>query len=157
MMIRLLATVAVFLLCGGCGGTRQPTPVAPSDVPGLVALYETAGLEAAPMDDHSLVISREGLNVLVFLEDDGASLQAVLPCTRAGRGDPAEVNAWNASRRYGRAYLDENDGLGRHRRVQAEIAGQHRPGSSSTRCGLRLPPPGRSTSRARQRVAFINE
>lgn len=100
------------LLLIGCTGGRPPTlleaTTSPDPVPALAAAFTASGLQTRPFDDTSLIISRDHLNVVVFVEDDGESLQAVLPCTRGGLGDAASVARWNAHRRFGRAYLDED-------------------------------------------------
>lgn len=107
----LLAT-PLLLLLAGCA-CRGPAPLlevttGPDPIPALAAVLAAGGLQTRPFDDHSLVISRDHLNVVVFVEDRGESLQAVLPCTRAGMGDAARLADWNATRRFGRAYLDED-------------------------------------------------
>jgi hypothetical protein len=104
--------IAATLALAGCAGTGAPAPagdLAPdAQMRALAAVFRDAGLEAGFFDAHSVVLSREGLDVLVFREDDGSSLQAVLACTRQGRGDAGRVLAWNAGRRFGRAYLDDD-------------------------------------------------
>ncbi|MEZ4386244.1 MAG: YbjN domain-containing protein [Candidatus Krumholzibacteriia bacterium] len=107
----LLGVLLVTAL-GGCA-CREPVRLldltgGPDAVGALTAAFAQGGLPARAFDDHSLVISRDGLNVIVFVEDDGESLQAVLPCTRGGLGDGGRVAGWNAGRRFGRAYLDED-------------------------------------------------
>jgi hypothetical protein len=99
------------LLVGCTGGGPPPVLEATTSsdpVPALAAAFTAGGLQTRPFDDTSLIISRDHLNVVVFVEDDGESLQAVLPCTRSGLGDGASVARWNAHRRFGRAYLDED-------------------------------------------------
>ena len=114
MKQRIYLSLAVIVLASLIGGCRCPSPrdgsdaPAPPDIPQLVAVLQAADLEARAMDAGSLVLSRDGLNVLIFAEDEGSSLQAVLACTRYGVGDPRLVARWNATRRFGRAYLDED-------------------------------------------------
>ncbi len=106
------AMLTMGLLLVGCAGRPAPAlldlTTAPDAVSHLAAVLAAEGLTSRSFDDHSLIISRDGLNVVVFVEDGGESLQAVLPCTRSGAGDRSRVADWNASRRFGRAYLDED-------------------------------------------------
>lgn len=107
----LLAAPLLFLLAG-CA-CRGPAPLlkvttGPDPIPALAEALADGGLQTRAFDDDSLIISRDHLNVVVFVEDQGESLQAVLPCTRAGEADAGRVARWNATRRFGRAYLDED-------------------------------------------------
>jgi len=107
----LLATPLLLLLTGcACRGPASLLEVTtgPDPIVTLAAALADGGLQTRAFDDHSLIISRDHLNVVVFVEDGGESLQAVLPCTRAGMGDAARLAHWNAARRFGRAYLDED-------------------------------------------------
>ena len=91
----------------GCGG---PNP-APTDITELTRLLTAADFAAVRFDDRSLVLKRDWLQVMVFSEDGGESLQAIFPHTGVrAEVDPAAVSHWNATRRFGRAYVDE-DGL----------------------------------------------
>lgn len=105
-----LVTAAVLLaltFVSACG--HAPFEQGPrDDTQALATVFASEAIDAAPMDAGSLVITRDGLNVLVFVEDEGQSLQAVLPCTRRGLGDVGAVARWNATRRFGRAYIDED-------------------------------------------------
>ena len=83
----------------------------PTDAEALASALARRGLDAVAMDPGSLILKRDGLQVLVFVEDAGASLQAVFPHTgRLAPLDPDAIATWNATRRFGRAYRDE-DGL----------------------------------------------
>jgi len=116
MMRRLvpLLIVSVFLAGCACRGPARKLmlPRGEEAIPTLAAIYEAAGLASRVFDEHSLVLSTaEGHNVVIFLEDDGGSLQAVFPCVRGGLVvDASAVSNWNATRRFSRAYLGE-DGL----------------------------------------------
>lgn len=130
--------VLCLLASAGCGG-RQHGPVqtwaeagpAPAPVPGaaldptdastrtielpltadaVASLLGTADQTAVRLDVDSVVLRRDELQVLVFLEDDGHTLQAVLPYIGLHAGDPHLIERWNASRRFGRAYLDHEAG-----------------------------------------------
>ncbi len=103
----------LILLLAGCTGgppAISPNDPPPHDIPGLVSLLAAAGLDPVAMDDISLVLRDGSLMVLVFLEDDGESLQAVLPYRGSRHGDRERMDRWNASRRFGRAYIDEDGG-----------------------------------------------
>jgi hypothetical protein len=111
----LAASVAALLAAhlGGCGGPEavpgDAPDRAPAEVPALVALLEAEGVEAVAFDAGSLLLKRGWLQVPVFVEDGGASLQAVFPHTgRMAPLDPGRLARWNATRRFGRAYLDED-------------------------------------------------
>ena len=111
--MRTLGACAVLLTClvAGCGGPATDPNRAPADVDGLVTLLVANDLDAAAFDAHSLLLKRDWLQVLVFVEDDGQSLQAIFPHTgRQAAVDPDRVARWNATRRFGRAYVDD-DGL----------------------------------------------
>ena len=80
----------LILLLAGCTGgppAISPNDPPPHDIPGLVSLLAAAGLDPVAMDDISLVLRDGSLMVLVFLEDDGESLQAVLPYRGSRHGD----------------------------------------------------------------------
>jgi len=109
----LLALVVAGALAG-CAGSGGPpaagsaplaTPLATAD---LAERLAAAGLDAVRLDDVSVVLKGDGVQLLVFVEDGGESLQAVLPYIGRASGDPTRIAAWNASRRFGRAYLDED-------------------------------------------------
>jgi len=107
-----LVLLALMLVLG-CGG-RRPADVrllapVPLTVPQLDALFASAGFTTRVFDPRSLALSTpEGYHVIVFLEDDGASLQALFPCVRRGTMPDGAVAAWNVNRRFSRAYLDED-------------------------------------------------
>jgi hypothetical protein len=106
----LVAAALAALMVPGCGGpdADPATAPAPADVAGLVELLRAGGLDAVAFDAGSLVLKRDWLQVLVFVEDGGESLQAVFPHTGlAAPLDPRVLAAWNAARRFGRAYEDE--------------------------------------------------
>ena len=111
-MIRIrLGTAAVLLglVLAGCAGTRSESVRAPADVVGLVDLLTANDLDAVAFDGVSLLLKRDWLQVLVFVEDDGESLLAVFPHTgRSAPVDPDRVAGWNASRRFARAYIDDD-------------------------------------------------
>ncbi len=102
--------LAVGLLTG-CGGPAADPAHAPADIDGLVSLLVANELDAVPFDAQSLLLKRDWVQVLVFVEDGGESLQAIFPHTgRRAPADPDRVARWNATRRFGRAYVDD-DGL----------------------------------------------
>ncbi len=110
-MTRRLA--ALMLLTGVMGCTASgPRPLAPltpgpTAIHDLAAVFAEAGLTVRVFDDTSLILSREGFNVVVFVENAGGSLQAVFSCVWRGSGDfQARVATWNSTRRFSRAYLD---------------------------------------------------
>jgi hypothetical protein len=130
--LALVLALAGMLIACGCGGSRgdrapqtapapapapasetRPADAAVVDLPvtaETVALLLSAGdLVAVRLDAGSVVLRGDGEQVLVFLEDDGTTLQAVFPFTSLGRGDPRLIARWNATRRFGRAYLDHED------------------------------------------------
>jgi len=106
---RLAGSVLIVLSLAGCG-CPSPAPVtAPADVDGLAELLAANALDAVVFDAGSLLLKRDWIQVLVFVEDGGASLQGVFPHTgRQAPLDPSLVARWNATRRFGRAYEDED-------------------------------------------------
>lgn len=132
--LALVLALAGMLIACGCGGSRgaraphtEPAP-APAPAPAsetrpadaavvdlpvtadtVALLLSAADLVAVRLDAGSVVLRGDGEQVLVFLEDDGTTLQAVFPFTSLGRGDPRLIARWNATRRFGRAYLDHED------------------------------------------------
>lgn len=108
-LARATACLLVLILLGGCGGPAVDPARAPADVDGLVTLLVANELDAVAFDAGSLLLKRQWLQVPVFVEDGGASLQAVFPHTgRRGAVDPDAVARWNSTRRFGRAYLDDD-------------------------------------------------
>ncbi|HOX24577.1 MAG TPA: YbjN domain-containing protein [Candidatus Krumholzibacteria bacterium] len=111
---RLGATVAGVLALGACAGSRPGSPDAgtalalPLSTADLAEVLVAGRLTALRFDDASVMLKQDGLQILIFVEDAGESLQAVLPYTGRGAGDPERVAAWNAGRRFGRAYIDED-------------------------------------------------
>jgi hypothetical protein len=114
-MIRPATAVVLALLLAGCAG-RARSPVldvqtGPGAADRLAAAFTAAGFYTHVLDETSLVLARiekTEVNVVVFVEDDGASLQALLTCPwRTQPGDPERVAAWNASHRFSHAFLDE--------------------------------------------------
>lgn len=109
MKALLIALAAV----AGCASTPRAIDLQdnPAPIAELSAVFTDAGLYTHILDDVSLVLANDDhaeANVVIFLEDDGASLQALLTCPwRNAPGDPAQVATWNATRRFGRAYLDD--------------------------------------------------
>jgi hypothetical protein len=103
------AVILVLLGVLGCAST--PAPLAPAGPESLADVFSAGGLFARVLDGTSLILARDDRterNVVVFVEDAGASLQAVLACPwRRALVDPARIAAWNAGRRFGRAYLDD--------------------------------------------------
>jgi hypothetical protein len=89
-------------------GPADPHAAPPADVDGLRGLLAGAGLAVAPMDSLSLVLkdTTTGVQMIVFVEDAGASLQAVLPYPGRRTVPLATLQQWNATRRFGRAYAD---------------------------------------------------
>jgi hypothetical protein len=124
----LPALAAIVLI--GCGGPSygprtEPAPVGSEDVRNDVVPWPLTAAELAEMlttgsgedalvatvfDAGSVVLEGGGQKLLVFLEDDGQSLQAVLPYIGRGRGEAGPVARWNAGRRFGRAYRDDAGG-----------------------------------------------
>lgn len=82
----------------------------PATAGGLAELFAADGLSAVRLDAGSVVLRQDDLQVLVFLEDEGASLQAVLPYLGRHAADRRALDRWNATRRFGRAYLDHEGG-----------------------------------------------
>lgn len=105
--------LAFALVLAGCGGPAadpagDATP-ATGEVGELTRMLVAGGLDAVVFDGESLLLKRGWLQVLVFVEDGGESLQAVFPHTGIpAEADPARVAGWNATRRFGRAYLDDD-------------------------------------------------
>ncbi|MDD5719712.1 MAG: YbjN domain-containing protein [Candidatus Krumholzibacteria bacterium] len=128
-LVLALAGMLIACGCGGSRGARAPhTEPAPAPAPAsetrpadaavvdlpvtadtVALLLSAADLVAVRLDAGSVVLRGDGEQVLVFLEDDGTTLQAVFPFTSLGRGDPRLIARWNATRRFGRAYLDHED------------------------------------------------
>jgi hypothetical protein len=114
-MTVLATSVVLALLLAGCAGTaRSPVldlQAGPGAVDRLAAAFTAAGFYTHVLDETSLVLARiekTEVNVVVFIEDDGASLQALLTCPwRSQPGDPDRITGWNASRRFSHAFLDE--------------------------------------------------
>ena len=110
------AALLGLLLAAGCAGAPDPaaTPVTdphaapPGDVTGLRALLDGAGLQTAPLDSLSFILEDRdaGVKLVVFREDQGASLQAVMAYPADGRAASGALQRWNATRRFGRAYAD---------------------------------------------------
>ncbi|MBD3221680.1 hypothetical protein GF314_10600 [bacterium] len=111
----VVALAAALVVTAGCAG-RAPEPTTHTvgertDVARLVAVFADAGLETRAFDATSLIIAEDGVQVVVFLEDGGRSLQGVMACpTCAEPARPEHVARWNRTRRFGRAYVDA-DGL----------------------------------------------
>jgi hypothetical protein len=86
----------------------DPHAAVPADAAGLRRLLAGAGLAVAPLDSLSFVLkdTTTGVQMIVFVEDAGASLQAVLPYRGPGTVPLATLQQWNATRRFGRAYAD---------------------------------------------------
>ena len=102
-----LAFSMIVFAMTGCGGPNS----VPTDTTELTHLLTDADLDAVRFDDQSLVLKRDWLQVMIFSEDGGESLQAIFPHTGVrAEVDPAAVIRWNATRRFARAYVDE-DGL----------------------------------------------
>lgn len=110
----LALMVGLVLLLGGCAGTRTETAgteiaSAPATIEELADIFAAADISTRVFDPRSLLIWRDHEEVVVFVEDDGASLQAVYPGqTRPGAVDRERIDRWNATRRFGRAYVDED-------------------------------------------------
>jgi hypothetical protein len=119
--------LCLLVATAGCGGSSRPdiataagSPAAPPERPAVLDLPLTAetvadllaadGHHAVRMDAGSVVLRGGDLQLLVFLEDEGTSLQGVLPYIGLGVGDPQRIEQWNATRRFGRAYLDHEEG-----------------------------------------------
>ncbi len=102
----------VLALAGCAAGPRPLDLAAPSAVEELAGVFAAVGLATHVIDDTSLVLAREvhtDHNVIVFIENGGQSLQAVLACPwRTAAVDMRRIARWNATRRFGRAYLDED-------------------------------------------------
>jgi hypothetical protein len=63
--------------------------------------------EQLPNLENVLIITVEGIKILLILDDDGDALQAHM----GGTGTDAtleKVNQWNASKRFSRAYIDDD-------------------------------------------------
>lgn len=120
----LLPALATLLLVVGCArpaGQLRPARLhaaglevleLPLSAETLASLLTIDGGEvsAVRFDDGSVVLKGNGQQLLVFLEDDGTSLQAVLPYFGPLPGELEALAAWNAGRRFGRAYLDDEGG-----------------------------------------------
>ena len=104
---RALAFGMLVLAMTGCGGPNSIS----TDIAELTRVLTDADLDAVRFDDQSLILKRDWLQVMIFSEDGGESLQAIFPHTGVrAEVDPAAVVCWNATRRFARAYVDE-DGL----------------------------------------------
>jgi len=108
--MRPLALLILTLALTGCGSAPTPDSEAltVTDAARLAAIFTAADLDATVFDDGSVVLKEYPLQALVFIEDDGESLQAVFPFVGIGLGDLAKVARWNSERRFGRAYIDED-------------------------------------------------
>jgi hypothetical protein len=113
---QLVAAVALAVpVClGACGGpdtdpaAEVGTTRAAPDVATLVDGLTAAGVDAVGFDAHTFIVKEGAVQVPVFLEDGGASLQAIFPHTGVpGRASSAAIQRWNATRRFGRAYRDD--------------------------------------------------
>ena len=106
--IRQALAFGVFVIVvTGCGGPNSVS----TDITELTHLLTDSDLDAVRFDDQSLILKRDWLQVMIFSEDGGESLQAIFPHTGVrAEVDPAAVVRWNATRRFSRAYVDE-DGL----------------------------------------------
>lgn len=131
--LRGLAILPALVLVAGCAcpradavrtiayeqappATMAPATTAPAAAIGLpLTAADLAGIlcvdgqSAVRFDAESVVLRQGDLQLLVFLEDGGTTLQAVLPYHGVRRGHPLRVARWNATRRFGRAYLDHED------------------------------------------------
>ncbi len=109
-LVGLGLLLALVTGCGGPDAAPATDPaLAPTDTESLTTLLAGAGFDVVRFDDHSLAIKRQWLKVLIFVEDGGESLQAVFPhIGRQGVASPTSITDWNASRRFGRAYLDDD-------------------------------------------------
>jgi len=105
-----LALLILVLVLAGCGSAPAPSTgdLTVADSAQLAAIFSAADLDVTVFDDGSVVLKEYPLQVLVFIEDEGESLQAVFPFVGVGLGDPAKVDRWNGERRFGRAYIDED-------------------------------------------------
>lgn len=109
------AISALAILLAGCAGTaRSPVldlQAAPGAIDRLAAAFDAAGLYTHVLDETSLVLARiekTEVNVVVFIEDDGTSLQGLLTSPwRPQPADPDRIAAWNASHRFSHAFLDD--------------------------------------------------
>jgi hypothetical protein len=113
--VALLLAVSAWA-AAGCGapatsGAADPAVSAPppADPAGYIDLLAGDGRRTAPLDDVSFILARDHVQMVVFVEDDGGSLQAMLPYL----GPPFPVSGddlerWNATRRFGRAFRDED-------------------------------------------------
>ncbi len=115
------AALLGLLLAGGCASGPAPAASSatassataphappPADAAGLRALLADAGLQTAPLDSFSFILEDPdaGVQLVVFREDQGASLQAVMAYPAEGHAAPGALQRWNATRRFGRAYVD---------------------------------------------------
>lgn len=115
-MIRRLVVLVAGLVLVGCA-SRMPAP-ASTDRLGeavtaehLTGVLSRGGLSARTFDATSLIVTDGPVGVVIFVEDAGASLQGVMACPGCtGSIAPGFLQEWNSSRRFGRAYRDE-DGL----------------------------------------------
>jgi len=101
------AAALIGVLALAAAAAAAPQMGVPHDVPGLVALLTGAELTATPLDSTSFVLTDGVMQVIVFVEDGGRSLQAVLPYRGPEAADPSRLASWNATRRFSRAYADE--------------------------------------------------
>jgi hypothetical protein len=82
-------------------------PLTAGDLAAILCSADTPDtISASRFDDHSVVLKGSGAQLLIFIEDSGMSLQAVLPYFGRLPGDARKVGNWNAGRRFSRAYLD---------------------------------------------------
>ena len=114
--------LCLLLVTAGCGGSsrqdiataapppRQTVLDLPLTAETVADLLAADGHHAVRMDAGSVVLRGGDLQLLIFLEDEGTSLPAVLPYIGLGVGDPPRIEQWNATRRFGRAYLDHEEG-----------------------------------------------
>jgi hypothetical protein len=114
-LVPALALLSCLLLAGcaardhaaaSAADAAAPTAAVPTDPDGLRELLTRADLETAPLDAGSFILKDDRVQMVVFVEDGGASLQAVLPYRGPRRADPRDLATWNATRRFGRAYAD---------------------------------------------------
>ena len=111
-----LAILLGILLFAGCAAGPEPASAPatafgaapPHDAAGLRTLLSGAGLQTAPLDSLSFILKdpTAGVQLVVFREDGGASLQAVMAYPGEGLAPPGALQRWNATRRFGRAYAD---------------------------------------------------
>ena len=114
-VVAVLLLLAAASAAGGCGARatatsgRATTAPPPDDPAGFIDLLAGDGRRTAALDDVSFILARDEVQLVVFVEDQGGSLQAVLPYL--GAPFPAsrdDIERWNATRRFGRAFRDED-------------------------------------------------